>query len=71
MFLATEDETEYKLCLRVFEARERKYYPYEVIGKSLRKRRKRILPSVEGLYFDDKTNDRWMTWRACWDWIKS
>lgn len=66
MKLATEDPIEYKQCLHDFEKRERKYYM-----SNLRKRRKRCLLSGEGRYFNAEVNERWMTWQACWDWIKS
>ena len=64
---ATEDPEEQLRCKNAFERHERKW---RALG-SLRKRRNKILLPGEGLYFDAVTNDRWVLWRACWDWLRS
>jgi hypothetical protein len=64
---ATEDPLEYKNCMLDFEHREKKFYD----PNALSKRRKKVLGCGEGRYIDSAVNMRWMTWRACWDWLRS
>jgi hypothetical protein len=65
--MATEDRQEYKACMRDFENRERRFYDPNSLGK----RRKTVLLPGEGRYLDRAVNERWMVWRACWDWLQS
>lgn len=62
MKLATEDKEEFKVCMKAFEKRERIYY-FDPLEKSRKK--------GEGLYSNANVNMRWMTWRECWDYLKS
>lgn len=66
MKAATETPAEHKRCRDAFEKREQQYY-----GLDLTKRRKKILEPGEGLYIDESVNMRWMTWQACWDYLRS
>jgi hypothetical protein len=69
MKLATEDAEELKRCIKRFERRERSFYSAEKLQKTRRKNG--ILPPGKGLYLDAAVNDRWMTWRDCWDFLVS
>ena len=66
MKMATEDPEEYKNCMRDFERYERRFYD----PNALEKRRKKVLDPGEGRYLDAAVNMRWVTWRACWDWLR-
>jgi hypothetical protein len=63
---ATDDVEEYNKCRAAFEQRQAR-----LDGHRPRRRRKKMLLPGEGRYFWKETNDKWMTWQACWDYLKS